>query len=81
MLHFSQSLREVGILFPSPALSTCLFGPDALAHKWEFSENYLVLAYTCVREGTDLAEPAPSQVKLAHAAVSGKRTHKKIESG
>jgi hypothetical protein len=77
MPHFSQSLREVGILVPSSALGTFLFGAAALTRECEFCENCLVLAYTRVREGTDLAEPAPSHVKLAHAAVSGKRTPKK----
>jgi len=37
------------------------------------------VAYTPGREGTDLAEPARSKSKLAHAAVSGKGSQRKIE--
>jgi len=35
------------------------------------------VAYTPGREGTDLAEPERSKFKLVHAAVSGKRSHRK----
>jgi hypothetical protein len=59
MPHFSELLPEVGNSFPYSLSAHSSLVQTPSRESANFPRTRWFSAYTCVREGTDLAEPAP----------------------